>query len=120
MGLTKKTKLILFALYWYYKEHNTRLKDTPLRLAISKVSFIDMVKKFQLAKKQPRALYKNLETLEKKKLISYRQKHLFLTDKGRKYIEKIMKDVEPYLNIIEEIRDKSSKVKVKRTETIFR
>ncbi len=120
MGLTKKTKLILFALYWYYKERNAKLKDTPLRLAISKVSFIDMIKKFELAEKKPRAIYKNLETLEKKKLILYKERHLFITEKGIKFIKRIMHDFEQYLKVIEDIKKKSSKVSVKRAETVFK
>lgn len=120
MKLTKKTKLILFALYWYYKETNKKLKDRPLKLAISKVSFIDMIKKFELAKKQPRAIYKNLEALEKKKLILYKQKHLFITKKGIKFVKKILSNFESYLKVIDDIKKKASKVAVKRAETVFK
>jgi len=120
MGFTKKTKLILFALYWYYKERNAKLKDAPLKLAISKVSFIDMIKKFELAEKKPRAIYKNLETLEKKKLILYKQKHLFITKRGIKFVKKILNEFEPYLNVIKDIEKKSGKVPVKRAETVFK
>ena len=120
MGLTKKTKLILFALYWYYKETNVKFKDKPLKLAISKVSFIDMIKKFELAEKKPRAIYKNLEVLEKKKLILYKQKHLFIKKRGIKFVKKILADIDPYLKAIEDIRKKAGKVPVKRAETVFK
>ena len=120
MGFTKKTKLILFALYWYYKETEEKFKDKPLKLAISKVYFIDMIKKFELAKKQPRAIYRNLEVLEKKKLILYKQKHLFLTQKGLDLIKKILVNIDPYLKVIEDIKEKKGKVPVKRAETVFK
>ncbi len=120
MGLTKKTKLILFALYWYYKERNAKLKDTPLRLAISKVSFIDMIKKFELAEKKPRAIYKNLETLEKKKLIQYKEKHLYLTERGKNLIKKTLHEIQPYLDVIKDIKKKKGKVSVRKAETVFR
>ncbi len=120
MGFTKKTKLILFALYWYYKEADEKFKDKPLKLAISKVSFIDMVKKFELAKKQPRAIYRNLEVLEKKKLIMYKKKHLFITQKGLDFIKRILGNIDPYLTVIEEIKNKKDKIPVKRAETVFK
>ena len=78
---------ILFTLGKWYEEANKKIKVRPLRICISKKIFIELVTKAGFAKKQERALYKNLETLEKKKLINYDNKQLKLTKKGKKLYE---------------------------------
>ena len=64
----------------------------PLEVSISKSLFIGVVKKAHLAEKKERALYKNMETLEEKKLIKYDNKQLSLTKKGKDLYKKIKKN----------------------------
>ena len=74
MKSTKVQNYILFTLGKWFEEANEYIKDRPLEVSISKASFIEVVKTADFAKKQERALYKNLEILEKKKLINFNKK----------------------------------------------
>ena len=60
MPATKVQQYILFALGKWFEEANERIKYKPLEVSLSKNLFIDVVKRAEFAKKQPRALYKNL------------------------------------------------------------
>lgn len=99
MRVGPRQVFILFTLGQYYKEANKRLKSLPLQVVISKKAFIDIVKQAHLAEKKERALYRNLETLEKKKYISYENRCLKLTDKGERLVQRINKVYQPYLNL---------------------
>ena len=63
------SRFILFTLGEYYKEANSKLKE--IRITISKVVFIDLIMCTNITKKKQRTIYKNLEDLEKIKLVSY-------------------------------------------------
>ena len=67
MSLTKAQKRILYALGQCYQKLNQPYQDKPLTVFVSKIAFIELLQKAEFIKKQPRALYKNLELLEKKK-----------------------------------------------------
>lgn len=99
MKLTKVHKFILFALGLFYQECNKQFGGAPLELAMSKSAFIDLAMKSRITEKKERALYKNLKFLEKKKLISYYNKNLRLTQRGRKAYEKVYAELRPYLNV---------------------
>ena len=71
MKQSKVHSFILFSLGAWFEEANKHIEDKPLQVSISKKTFIELVMNAGIARKQERALYKNLETLEKKKLISY-------------------------------------------------
>jgi predicted transcriptional regulator len=115
-----KQDFILFILGMWYLEANQHIKNKNLEVAISKSVFIDIVKKANLAHKKERALYKNLESLEKSKLISYNNRNLVLTGKGVKLFNKINKEVAPYLNIISVIRAKNPLSYTRKAQTVFR
>lgn len=120
MKSTKTQNFILFSLGKWYEEANKKIKGKPLEVCISKKSFIELVTKASLAKKQERALYKNLETLEKKKFISYKNKELMLTKKGKKLYDKLNKEISPYLNLYDKLKSKSPTSYTKKVQTILK
>lgn len=119
MQLTPTHKFMLFTLGFWYLEANKKLKDKQLEVFISKVIFIDIIKKAGIVEKQPRAIYKNLEILEKNKLIWYENKSLSLTKKGRKIFNKIYEENKPYINVTKLLAEKDPLSYSKRIQTKF-
>jgi hypothetical protein len=66
---------------------------------MSKAAFIELARAAGMVQKKERALYKNLEALEKQKLIMYENKNLALTPKGHRVYENVLGDLEPYLAV---------------------
>ncbi len=118
--LTKVQKYILFALGFWFEQAKKKIKDRSLDLSISKVSFIDIMIKAKLAKKKERALYKNLESLEKMKLISYDNKNLSLTKKGKEAFKKIHTEIKPYINISNLLFKKDPLKFANKIQTVFK
>jgi hypothetical protein len=104
----------------WFEEANRRIEDKPLQVSISKKTFIELVMNAGIAKKQERALYKNLEELEKKKAISYINKSLALTPKGEKLYAKIKQDMAPYMNVLEKLVTQSPTSYTKKVQTVFK
>ena len=119
MLLTSTHKFILFALGFWYKETNRKLEDKSLTISISKALFIDIIKKTGIVEKQPRALYKNLELLEKSRIIRYENKSLSLTKKGENAFLNIYAEMKPYVNIIKLVTEKNLLSYSKRLQTRF-
>ena len=119
MLLTPTHKFILFTLGFWYKEANKKLVSKPLQIFISKALFIDIVKKAGMVEKQPRALYKNLETLEKNRFVEYNNKCLSLTKKGEKAFLKIQKDITPYIIVARLVAEKDPLSYSKKLQTKF-
>ncbi len=120
MEVGKPHKFILFTLGEYYSEVNKRLKTKSLQLIISKVVFIDLLKKAGIVKKKERAVYKNLEWLEKKKYIKYDNRVLSLTNKGNKELEKIRKEIQPYINVSKILKSKDLLKIAKKSQTVLK
>ena len=120
MSLTKVQRFILFSLGKWFEEANARIKDKQWGVAISKFHFIGLVLKAGFAKKQRRALYKNLESLEKKRLVSYENKELFLTLKGERAFAEIKKSIDPYIDVVKKLQEKSPTSYTKKVQTVFR
>ena len=74
MKLTKTHRLILYSLGMFYRQLNQPLEESPVQIRTSKVAFIELLLISKIITTQRRALYKNLESLEKKKLIQYDNK----------------------------------------------
>jgi DNA-binding PadR family transcriptional regulator len=119
MKATKTQKFMLFSLGAWFEEANERIKDKPLKVSISKALFIDLVQNAGIAEKQERALYKNLETLEKKKLVSYKHRELELTAKGNRLYQEIKKELSPYFNVRKKLTEKSPTSYTKKVQTVF-
>ncbi len=120
MKITNKQKFILFTLGRWYLEANKKLKTRSLKLAISKSVFIGLVQKAKMVKKKDRALYKNLESLEKKKLISYKNRNLALTKRGEKLFKKINNEMQPYLKVAQALKTKNPLSYSKKAQTVFK
>lgn len=119
MVLTKRLKLMLFALGEYYKIANQKVKVDSLHVVIPKTDFIRLIQKTQIAEKKSRAIYKNLATLEKKKMISYHNKGLMFTGKGIKILSRIEEEIQPYQHVLEVMQHKKVVSLTKKPQTVF-
>lgn len=99
MKLTKTQRLIIYSLGKFYESLNQPLIEKPLKLRTSKITFIELIMQSKIISKQERALYKNLETLEEKKMISYNDKTVRLTDAGLKILSKINMEIKQFTEI---------------------
>lgn len=114
--ITKTQRLILYSLGQFYKSLNQPLSEKHLKLRTSKIAFIELLLSSRIMGKQERALYKNLETLEDKKLIEYHNRKIKLTEKGVKIIDKINKEVKQFNNVKEYFKEvKKPKRKLQTT-----
>ena len=96
MDLSHPEAFILFSLGKFHEEANKSFAGKPLRVSMSKVAFIELAREAGIAHKSERALYKNLESLERRKLVFYSYKTLGLTAKGHQAYQKILKTIDPY------------------------
>ena len=119
MKLNKIEKVMLYALGRYYEVSSKSLPDKSLTIHLPKTVFIDFVKKVGLFEKGERAIYKNLEYLEKRKLVSYENKSLRLTEKGGKEYTSIRTGLKPYFEV-NNIIVKDQVKKSKKLQTVFR
>jgi hypothetical protein len=104
MALTRVQAFMLYALGTTHDQFSARFKDKPLSLTMNKVDFIDLVHSAKIAEKKDRAVYKNLESLEKLKLVAYNNKTLTLTKKGRIAYESIKTSMAPYFYVRDLLR----------------
>jgi len=109
MKLTKTERQILFALGEFYHQLNQQLTEKPLQLRTSKVVFITFLLHSEIVTKQERTLYKNLETLEKKKLITYDNRMIRFTEEGLDILKKINKEIEQFVVIRKFFTEKKTK-----------
>jgi len=93
MLLTTTHKLILHSLGQFYRSLNQPLSEKPVRLRTSKITFIELLLQSGLVTKQERAVYRNLELLEQKKLIRYENRMITLTERGWKELGRVQKEL---------------------------
>ncbi|MFT4302968.1 MAG: hypothetical protein ACMXYG_00225 [Candidatus Woesearchaeota archaeon] len=117
MVLTKQEAYLLFALGKCYEIYNKRFNDKPLEVSISKSIFIDILISSKSIDIKSRAIYKNLESLEKKKLIKYSDKELKFTKKGLNEFKTKNKIISEYLILLEHIKDPKTIKLHKRLQT---
>jgi len=120
METTKKQSYILYALGQWYEQANKQVQNNELEVAISKAIFIDLVMKAKIVEKKERALYKNLEELEKKKLIGYSSRNLSLTKKGSKLYEKLNTEIKPYVKLSNLLGKTNPLSYTKKAQTVFK
>jgi hypothetical protein len=106
--------LMLFMLGRVFEKSQKRFASSPVELRLSKVGFIKAMMKINAVKIKERAIYKNLEALEKMKLIKYENKDMQLTKKGIIRYKKVFKKIGPYLETEEII--KSTRIPVRKTK----
>lgn len=99
MRVTRVQAYILFALGTCYEQCSKRFAGKPMAVSMNKVAFIELARKANITEKKERALYKNLEALEQLKLVSYDNKNLALTEKGKSVFERVKDDLMPYINV---------------------
>jgi hypothetical protein len=114
--ITKTQRLILYSLGQFYQSLNQPLSEKPLRIRTSKIAFIELLLASKIVSNQERALYKNLETLEHKKLIEYYDRKIKFTVKGIKIMDRINKEVEQFIDVKDYFREiKKPKRKLQTT-----
>ncbi len=99
MTLTKSQRLILYALGQFYTSLNQPLVEKPVQVRTSKIAFIEHLLQSKIISQRERALYKNLETLELNKLITYANKMIIFTEVGVKEVEKINKEIQRFISL---------------------
>lgn len=120
MRITKPQKYILFVLGKSYERINQKYREQPIEISISKIAFIELAKSAKLTEKRIRSLYKNLESLEKNKLIDYRNKSLHLTEKGADIYKKINSHLTPFLDVLQIINSSDMLKYTNKTRTILK
>ena len=98
--LSKKHQFVLYSLMEYLKKLNKRFRDKPLEASVSKINFIRLIQNLNITEKSERGLYKNLEVLEKRKLIAYENRFLKLTQRGLKLVQRKETELAPYFRLI--------------------
>ena len=109
MKITKTQRLTLFALGEFYQQLNQPLTTKPLQLRTSKVVFITFLLHSKIIPQQERALYKNLEILERKGLIIYQKRMIRFTEDGLKILSKINSEIKQFLLIQKFFTEKNEK-----------
>ncbi len=107
MKLIRTEKFMLYTLGRWYVEANKKLKKKSLMVRVSKGDFIKLVMNSGIVSKKQRALYKNLERLEKDKFVSYKNKSLVLTDRGVDFFKKINKEISSYIKVHKTLNKRS-------------
>ena len=97
MNISKSQRVILYSLSCCYKSINQPLSSKPLQLKTSKITFIELL--LGVIGKKERAIYKDLENLEQKKLIEYDQRMIQFTENGLREVHKIDTEITQFLNI---------------------
>lgn len=120
MKTTRVQNFILFTLGKWFEEANRKIDDGQLRVSISKPVFISFIRAAGFAKKQERALYKNLEILEKKKLVSYHNGSLALTSKGHALYDDINKRLAPFFGVFTKLKESDPINYTRKVQTVFR
>ena len=120
MRVTDVQAKMLFTLGYWYKEANRRIKAKGIEVVISKSSFISALMSAGVAGKKERALYKNLQVLEKARLISYDNKKLKLTSKGAEVYKRVKDSVMQYVRVIGKLKTKDPKSYTKKLQTVFK
>jgi len=85
-----------------------------------KCDFIALARAAGLIEKSERAMYKNLELLQKSKHIEYRNNLLSLTKKGKSSYNRTSKKVTPYINLAVSLNTKDVNKFAKRNQLRFK
>jgi len=105
--LTKPEKYVLYAIGFSYSSFNNKFKNKPFNVYFTKVSIIDILISTKSVDKKERALYKNIESLELKGYLKYKNNELSFTKKGFKAFTIISE----YLKRFDNLRKKISNPK---------
>ncbi len=112
-------KLILYALGQFYNSLNQPLTEKPVRVRTSKIAFIELLLQSRLVSKQERAVYKNLEMLEKGKLIAYKSRMISFTEKGLKQFSRVQKQIKPFMEAERSFQDIKNMKSTRKLQTVM-
>ncbi len=118
MKLTNSQRLILFALSRFYQSLNQSLTAKHLQVQTSKITFIELLLESKIISRQERTIYKNLEALEKNKLIAYDKRMIKFTNKGFQELKKIELEVMQF-NLLEKYFSEQHKIK-RKLQTVIK
>ena len=117
--VTSVERFILYSFWEFCSQANKKIDNKPLSLAVSKAEFITLIKNANITIKTERAVYRNLETLQEKKLVMYKDKSLRLTRRGQNVIKKINTELMPYLNIKDILKTESLLKHARKAQTVL-
>jgi hypothetical protein len=112
MGVTGTKKEMLFILGQFFNKTNRRFSKFPLDVSVSKAEFIDVIRGMKAVSKTERALYRNLEVLQKEKYLVYGDRDLKMSRKGFLEYERVRKEVEHFRKISDSVE--AGRIKFKR------
>jgi hypothetical protein len=112
MALGGKKKEMLFILGQFFRETNKRFGKANLKMSVSKAEFIDVIRGLKAVSTQERAIYRNLENLQKERYIVYGERSLRMSRKGYNEYERIRKEAELLRSISDSI--KAGRIRFKR------
>jgi len=110
---------MLFTLGMSYRELNKHFAEKPIEITLSKLGFIELVHSAGIVDKKERAIYKNLEMLEKKKLIVYENKSVRLTPRGNNWFALAASEIEPYIAARDTLSAKDLLQYTKKIKTVL-
>lgn len=119
MKLSQPQEFVLFLLGTCYSHCSQRIKD-PLQFELRKCDFITLAKQAGLVNKSARAMYRNLELLEKSRYLNYKNNLLSFTPKGRRHFLSVMKKVGPYIDLSNALNSKDVLKFAKRAQLHFK
>lgn len=119
MPLSRPQEFILFLLGRCYEHVSHKISD-PLEVGMRKCDFIALAKAAGLIQKSDRAMYKNLELLQKSRHVDYRNNLLSLTKKGRNHYNATSSKVNPYINLAVALSSKDVLKCAKRNQLRFK
>ena len=119
MKLSRQQALVLYALGEMCQRINARVSKNNLEAYVTKAAFIHLVQSIKLFSKKQRALYKNLEVLETKKIINYDEKKVMLTNTGQRLFTQLTNKLNPYMQM-REVITKEDLLKYTNLQTSFK
>ena len=118
--LTKVQEFMLYALGTTYEQFTARFAGKPMAIVMSKADFIELVHSAKIASKKDRAVYRNLESLEKLRLIAYNNRTLALTKKGQLAYASIKRDLGPYFFVSDLLKSNDLLKYTTKKQTVLR
>ena len=119
MKLSRPQEFVLFLLGTCYSYCSRKIRE-PLQLEMRKCDFIKLANKAGLIKKSERAMYKNLELLEKARYLDYKNNLLSLTPKGNRHFQSTMKKIGPYIELSNALNSKDVLKFARRAQLRFK
>ncbi|MFC1741373.1 hypothetical protein ACFL3V_02470 [Nanoarchaeota archaeon] len=119
MVLKGHKKEMLFILGQFLKATDKKFGPRHLSVSVSKVEFIESIIKLDIVAKKDRAVYRNLEELQKSRMVIYDEKSLRISKKGFAEYDRILKEFGAFIHIMQKMDPKKITFK-RKTQTRLR